>query len=130
MIQSLFSMLFSLAVLIGGPPQVVEHQDPVWVRVEGKLVLALHEDQSWSCSMVDDEGQLSVSRADVATPQGQQAQVPVLTTSYVGTDGATHTVTTPVSSTTPAGLAAAGETHKRLVAWMQTTYPPRPVPPP
>lgn len=62
--------------------------------------------------------------------QGPMPQEPVqtITTSWVDAQGVTHTVSTPVISQTPAGLQRAREQHEASVKWLQSKYPPRPVP--
>ena len=91
--------------------------------------LSFHD--SGVCSLVgmSAEGELLIAVADNMNPepvtQGQEP-VPHLTTSWTDVAGVTHTVSTPIASTTPAGLAKATQLHQTLVDLMQRNYPPRP----
>lgn len=57
-------------------------------------------------------------------------EAPTLTTTWTDAKGVTHTVSTPIPSTTPAGLAKATQLHLQLVQTMQTAFPPAPPPQP
>ena len=52
---------------------------------------------------------------------------PQLTTTWTDAKGVTHSVSTPIASTTPAGLNRAVQTHQALVTTLQGLYPPKPV---
>lgn len=60
---------------------------------------------------------------------GDQGQDPMpattLTTTWTDDNGVTHTVTTPIPSSTPAGLNRSRTLHLDMVRWMQQIYPPR-----
>jgi len=99
----------------------------------GLALRSLHVDGMESLSMFDIEENVLI--ASFATygkmdpPQGQDP-VPTLTTSWCDKDGVTHTVTTPIVSTTEAGLQRALDTHNMLVNMQQRKHPPKPCPPP
>ncbi len=110
-----------------GAPAAQDPSDPiVWSQVqEDGVVLALHVDKTFTASKMTEEGVLVTS--STAPPQGTgSAPTPMLTTTYKDRDDVTHTISTPVVSTTPGGMAAAITTHKDLVALMKAHYPPHP----
>jgi len=55
--------------------------------------------------------------------------VPYFRTSWTDVNGLTHCVTTPLAGTTQSAIDRAWSTHQKLVALMQTVYPPAPPPP-
>jgi hypothetical protein len=112
-------------------PQAVRLQDPVvWSQLcEDGVVAALHVDGTMTATKLTEEGVLVTSTTALA-PQGtSNAPVPTVTTSYKDADGMTHTVTTPIPSTTPAGLESSMQTHRTLVRLMKQIYPPAPTTP-
>lgn len=123
MLSSLFA-LFAFVVSVVTPPAKVTKQDPVKVWMEGPVVMAMFDDGSFASGMME-EGVLIVSTADARVPQSPSGSVPTITTSYQDKNGATHTVSTPITSTTPAGLQSAKQTHQALVTMMQQLYPPK-----
>lgn len=94
--------------------------------------LALHVDSSATYVRLHEVG-YDVSLGDVRPrrddPQ-QVAQVPVVRTKWFDADGMEHEVSTPVASSTTAGIERAIETHQSLVTAMQRVYPARRPPPP
>ena len=103
---------------------------PIETIVDGDILYAIHSPTVVSATRFDDGVIQSSLAIDGPTdpPQGQ-APVPVLTTTWTSADGVTHSVSTPVASTTPAGLANAEEIHHTLVTLRQRRDPPRPVRP-
>jgi hypothetical protein len=92
--------------------------------------LVTHEDGKLTeLAPLDSEGIILASFGRAPNDQSPQQPVPTLQTSWTDANGVTHTVTTPIPSTTPAGLQAATALHTNLVQIMQTRYPPR-LPPP
>lgn len=96
--------------------QLTEHKDGLislvaLQTVDGELVYSLAGESS------------AVSAAIGQNP----APTPTITTQWTDALGVTHTVSTPVPSTTPAGLAKAQATHDALVAALQAAHPPKPV---
>jgi hypothetical protein len=88
-------------------------------------VLAVHANRSLTYVQPSASGHMDVSFAD--DPQvGIDASIPGLSTTWTDVLGVSHGVTTPVASSTPAGIRRAIETHKELVKAMQQLYPPRP----
>jgi hypothetical protein len=55
-------------------------------------------------------------------------QLPTLRTQWVDANGVEHEVTTPVQSTTEAGIRRAVQTHEALVDALKTLHPPAPPP--
>lgn len=55
--------------------------------------------------------------------------LPTLRTQWVDADGVEHEVSTPVQSTTQAGVRRAVQTHEALVAALKALHPPAPPPP-
>lgn len=92
-----------------------------WTHAGG--VLAFHIDRSVTFLNPTPDG-LGVSIGDDDADEPAAQQVPELRTSYKDANDATHTIVTPVVSSTPAGLRNAIETHQRLVEAMQAIYPP------
>jgi len=83
--------------------------------------------------LIDDEfTSYSEYRIPGSSPQGPvgQGPLPTLTTAWKDKLGVTHTVSTPIPSTTPAGLAKATQLHNSLVTLLQGLHPPAPVPNP
>lgn len=106
---------------------------PVNVHANGMLsAVAFIVDEGTPLASFGFEG-VTVDPAEVAKmlPQGPMgtAPTPTLTTTWVDAAGVTHTVSTPIASSTPAGLKAATDLHEQLVQIMQRKHPPRPVPP-
>ena len=60
----------------------------------------------------------------------QGEPLPSISTTWTDCAGVTHSVSTPIVSTTPTGTARAVEQHHIIVLALQRAYPPRPVPPP
>jgi hypothetical protein len=127
-------MLLLLPVPISSAPSAV---DPgvVWSHVSSEGVVSmLFDDGSAATMLVDVEGTVTVSAANAAIahalPQGPTTggPIPTLTTAYKDEDGMTHTITTPIPSTTPAGLESALRVHRDLVRLMKGIYPPAPHP--
>jgi len=88
--------------------------------------VARHVDGSWSAMTIGVSGGQTSTSTDDPVPQNP-APVPMLRMKWTDVRGVEHEVTTPVASTTAAGLRRAVETHKALVEAMQALYPPRPV---
>lgn len=108
----------------------------VWSEVDRDgLISLLFDDGSAVTMKLAADGGVSTSAADAAIlrapPQGPvgNAPTPSITTSYKDEDGMTHTITTPIVSTTEAGLDAAMQTHRKLVRLMKGIYPPAPAGP-
>lgn len=126
----LFPLLAALALLMGfapSPTEVDSVQDPVvWSQVnDDGVVLALQQSGTLTAStVVEAEGVFVTSTT--ASPPADGDPVPSLSTTYTDTSGSVHTITTPIPSTTPAGLASAMTTHKTLVALMKQNFPPAP----
>jgi hypothetical protein len=109
---------------------------PLWtVAVDDPVsVLTTHSSGDLSLSTVLDAecvvvtshgrvGQLASTQSPPTDP------IPVIRTAWVDKGGVTHEVTTPIVSSTEAGLQRAIDLHDRLVAIMQMGHPPRPVGP-
>lgn len=89
------------------------------------VVSSMHENGMLSAVLVSPEtGDISISVADEEGDHQDPAPVPHLSTSWRDRNGMTHTVTTPVPSSTPSGVRAAMATHQTLVNTMQAVYPP------
>jgi len=56
------------------------------------------------------------------------AAVPYFRTCWTDINGLMHTVTTPLAGTSQSAIDRAWATHQKLVALMQTVYPPAPPP--
>lgn len=91
---------------------------------DGLVLLVANDLSTYSVSSMSDETN--------RVPQGPilDAQTPMLTTTWTDANGVTHTVQTPIPSTTPSGLTKAIDLHNQLVAALQALYPPRPITPP
>lgn len=119
----MFAILLSLLCFF----QPAQPQDPQ-VLVAGVVYSATETSATASTLFIDDDGKLVVMTSRYGggdDAQGQQAPTPVLTTTWIDTDGVTQTVSTPVASTTPAGQTAAVRTHEALVHAMQQIHPVR-----
>ena len=90
-------------------------------------LICVHADASVSMvRAVLGEDSLVCSVADARSlPQGPVAPVPTLSATWVSDDGSSHTVVTPIVSTTPSGLDSAIELHRELVRRMKLIYPPK-----
>lgn len=135
MLHFLAGVLLSLsAALFGsGPPLPDPDPNPiVMTTVVDGVVVNVHANLTLSTfDYIPEENVLLTSfAASGALPGGPNDQLPTLTTSWVDAQGVTHTVATPIPSTTPDGLQRATDLHRRLVGILQAAHPPRPVPPP
>ena len=122
-------MLELLLMLLLSPPFNFPASPVVEQSVElPNTLVCLHADQSVSMvSVVPGADQLVCSVADARSlPQGPApAPLPSLSSSWVSDDNSSHTVSTPIVSTTPAGLDSAIELHRELVRRMKAIYPPK-----
>lgn len=102
------------------------------VIIDDLTVMSVHQKGEVSLvSPIFEENVMAISVAELeGDPQQGPEPVPHLTTSWVDNLGVTHTVTTPIPSSTPAGLKKSTDLHDALVKLMQAKNPPRPVPPP
>lgn len=127
-LAALLCSLCSFFVAIAPPPTVPDPlTDPVvWSTIEANgVAVALFASGNMEAAAIDAEGNLATS---TTRDQGQNpAPVPVLTASWVDAAGVTHTVNTPMPSTTPAAMTNAIQVHETLVKRMQALHPPRPV---
>ena len=131
--RMLIAVLLLLAGLAAQSPQqrIEELGEPLSVVICDDAIFAVHA-TGVSLSSLDDDGRLigSVATRGARHAQGTGDPVPTLTTSWCDKDGVTHTVSTPIVSTTEAGLARATTLHNRLVAIQQAQHPPKPCTPP
>jgi hypothetical protein len=118
----MLSFLLALCMFFA-PAPAPQDPDPLLVWMDGTVVMALHQDTNITASVLAEDGVIVTSTTAPQSPGGGTA--PTLTTSYLDKNGATHTITTPVVSTTPAGLESAKTTHRALVQLMQGMYPPK-----
>jgi hypothetical protein len=119
--------LLALMAFLGAgfePVHEVNQEGIVWSETtKDGVLLALHDNGHYTASVLS-EGAIVTS---TTAPQGQgPAATPTLTTTYTGADGSIYTVTTPIASTTPAGMKSAMTTHQTLLALMKVTFPPAP----
>lgn len=127
MLNALVSLFVSLLFAMPPPPMAKLDPAVIWSQVDKDGTVSLLFDNGGATTMqVDSEGSVSVSSADAMIPQGPSTTgpTPSITTSYKDEDGMTHTINTPIVSTTEAGLNAALETHRKLVRLMKGIYPP------
>jgi hypothetical protein len=126
MLTYFMAPVFLVLALFSGAHDPGPQQDPiVWSQVDKDgVVSALHQDGTLTASKLTEEGVLVTSTSAEPPQGGGTSPTPVVTTTYTGQDHSTHTITTPIASTTPAGLAAAMQTHKALVALMKVSFPP------
>ena len=143
MLSFLFAFVASLCAWVA-PPQGPSPQIDARLRLEslapvvaqefdGGAVWSLHADGTESLFGIATDGTLCSSFASTGSkPQGPigAPPVPQLRTSWCDALGVTHEVTTPIDSSTDAGVDRATALHEKLVARMQAKHPPRPCPPP
>lgn len=136
----MLNVLFAFLLFVAGSlpaPRVEQDPNPIVATcvVDGTTV-NVHADRMLSVVELADEGTPLASFAfegrevDAETiapllPPGDP--LPMLTTTWTDAQGVQHTVSTPIVSQTPAGLAAATSLHDRLVAIQQRAHPPKPV---
>lgn len=145
MLSCLFALMASLCAWLA-PPQEPTHPIDARTRLEslspivaqsidGADVWTLHANGSESLFGVADDGTLVCSFATTGGKDGPQGPigsqpVPTLRSSWCDALGVTHEVTTPIDSSTAAGIDRATDLHEKLVARLQAKHPPRPCPPP
>lgn len=125
----MFELLLSLLML--AMPANFPSSRVVDSKLVADAVVSVHDDAAVSMvGLVLPEKVLVCSVADGFerdSPQGQNpAPVSSLQTTWKAADNTSHTVTTPIVSTTPAGLERAIQLHTDLVRSMKIIYPPVP----
>lgn len=144
---SVLSVLLAFIASVFSPPMQDPATDASWrlrqlpaavaheVDVAGD-VWTFHEDGSESLVGLTPDGLFAASFGvasftgnpllKMQGPMGT-APVPTLRAQWVDAQGVTHEVTTPIDSSTPAGVDRALELHEKLVSRLQAKHPPRPV---
>jgi hypothetical protein len=89
--------------------------------LDATTFLSYHEDGIVSVASVA-EDRLFVSWSG---QQGGGDDLARLTTTWTDANGVTHSVATPIPSTTEGGIEKSLELHQKLVKKLQTLYPPR-----
>lgn len=145
MLSFLFAILASLCAWVAPPQDPVNGSKDrlallapiVAQEFDGADVWTLHADGTESLFGIDADGVLVSSFASDGSAKNQATQgpigsqpVPTLRTSWCDALGVSHEVTTPIDSSTPAGIDRATDLHEKLVARLQAKHPPRPCPPP
>lgn len=145
MLSFLFAMMVSLCAWVAPPQDPVDGAKErlallapvVAQQFDGADVWTLHADGTESLFGISADGVLVASFASDGTQKNAAAQgpigqqpVPTLRSSWCDALGVTHEVTTPIDSSTSAGIDRATELHEKLVARLQAKHPPRPCPPP
>ena len=133
--KTFFCLMMLVNVLFAqGPPLKLDWCPPILTTTEvGDAFLNVHIDDSLSLVTIAQDGTLLASFGDMELPKSMMAvddPVPTLTAQWCDADGVTHTVVTPIVSTTEQGLARALDLHTQLVRIMQNRHPPKPCPPP
>lgn len=134
--KRLFTLLTSIMLMLTCYAQEtakvrLESMAPVIAQsFDGDALVNLHEDETVSMlSVAGDDFVTSFYKAGLQGPI-VGAETPAITTTWCDKKGVTHTVRTPIDSSTPAGIDRAVELHDKLVARMQQKHPPAPCPPP
>lgn len=121
--QSDMTISEQTAQMIKSMPQVVST-----LEIQGDFY-SEHLLNKYSLIGVSNDGDILASTGkdgiNTEEPQGSEP-VPHLTTSWVDARNVTHTVVTPIASSTAAGVQRAFELHEKLVELLQRAHPPKP----
>ena len=118
----MFQLLFAL--LLAAMPANFPRSPIVESGRMGNAVVSVHADYSVSAVALSEKVVLC-SVADARDDSPQDPPAACVSTTWQSVDNTAHTVSTPIVSTTPAGLARAIDLHTELVRQMKIIYPPR-----